>query len=195
MLTAPVVAIAEAKNDNLRTGLGQCIAAMVGARDFNSAAAVRRSASRLGTNFTDTEVGMKTFSVSTIIQATPDVVWALLVDGAQWTAWNPTIEKVEGTIAPGGKLKVYTKLSPGRAFPVRVSEFAPPRRMVWTGGMPFGLFQGVRSYVLSPVSDGVEFAMREEFSGLMAPLITRSIPDLQPSFDEFAAALKRRAEQ
>lgn len=35
VLTAPVVAIAEAKNDNLRNGLGQCIAAMVGAREFN----------------------------------------------------------------------------------------------------------------------------------------------------------------
>lgn len=30
-----MVAIAEAKNDNLRNGLGQCIAAMVAARDFN----------------------------------------------------------------------------------------------------------------------------------------------------------------
>jgi hypothetical protein len=36
VLTAPVVAIVEAKNDNLRTGLGQCIAAMVAAREFNA---------------------------------------------------------------------------------------------------------------------------------------------------------------
>jgi hypothetical protein len=36
VLTAPIVAIAEAKNDNLRTGLGQCIAAMVAAREFNA---------------------------------------------------------------------------------------------------------------------------------------------------------------
>jgi hypothetical protein len=36
VLTAPVVAIAEAKNDNLRTGLGQCIAAMVAAWVFNA---------------------------------------------------------------------------------------------------------------------------------------------------------------
>ena len=36
VLTAPVVAIAEAKNDNIRTGLGQCIAAMVAAREFNA---------------------------------------------------------------------------------------------------------------------------------------------------------------
>lgn len=35
VLTAPVVAITEAKNDNLRSGLGQCIAAMVAASEFN----------------------------------------------------------------------------------------------------------------------------------------------------------------
>ncbi len=137
---------------------------------------------------------MKTFAVSAPIHATPEAVWAILTDGANWTTWNPTIEKFEGSITPGGKLKVYAKLSPGRAFPVRVSEFTPPQRMVWTGGMPLGLFKGVRTYTLTPTAGGVEFAMREEFSGLLAPLITRSIPDLQPSFDEFAAALKRRAE-
>lgn len=38
VLTAPVVAITEAKNDNLRGGLGQCIAAMVAAREFNAEA-------------------------------------------------------------------------------------------------------------------------------------------------------------
>jgi hypothetical protein len=37
--------------------------------------------------------------------------------------------------------------------------------------------------------------MREEFSGLLAPLIARSIPDLQPAFDRFAADLKRRTER
>ena len=38
------------------------------------------------------------------------------------------------------------------------------------------------------------FHMREEYTGPMLPLIWRSMPDLQPSFDEFAAGLKRRAE-
>jgi hypothetical protein len=137
---------------------------------------------------------MKAFAVSITINASPDTVWAILTNGAQWTSWNPTVEKLEGTITPGGKLKVFTKLSPGQAFPVRVSEFTPPRKMVWTGGMPLGLFKGERTYTLTPVSGGVEFAMREEFTGLMAPLITRSIPDLQPAFNDFAAALKRRAE-
>jgi hypothetical protein len=34
-LRSPVAAIVEAKNENLKSGLGQCIAAMVGARMFN----------------------------------------------------------------------------------------------------------------------------------------------------------------
>jgi len=37
-IRAPVAAIVEAKNDNLKAGLGQCIAQMVGARLFNERA-------------------------------------------------------------------------------------------------------------------------------------------------------------
>ena len=36
--------------------------------------------------------------------------------------------------------------------------------------------------------------MTEEFTGLLAPLITKSIPDLQPLLTEFAACLKRACE-
>ncbi len=39
VLTAPLVTIVEAKNDNVRNGLGQCIAAMVAAELFNQKAA------------------------------------------------------------------------------------------------------------------------------------------------------------
>jgi hypothetical protein len=35
ILTAPLIAIVEAKNDNLRSGLGQCIASMYAAQLFN----------------------------------------------------------------------------------------------------------------------------------------------------------------
>jgi hypothetical protein len=38
ILTAPLIAIVEAKNDNLHSGLGQCIAAMVAVEEFNQKA-------------------------------------------------------------------------------------------------------------------------------------------------------------
>lgn len=69
------------------------------------------------------------------------------------------------------------KSAPGRAFPVKVVAFDKPQRMVWSGGMPFGLFKGDRTYALRSIGEGkVDFEMREVYSGLLAPLITRSIP-------------------
>jgi hypothetical protein len=138
---------------------------------------------------------MKSFATSTVIQSTPDAIWSMLTDASHWTDWNPTVERVEGSIAPGEKVTVYTKANPGCAFPVKVREFVPDSRMVWTGGMPLGLFSGERTYSLDErIGNGVEFTMREVYSGPMAGMITKSIPDLQPSFDEFASALKRRYE-
>jgi uncharacterized protein YndB with AHSA1/START domain len=137
---------------------------------------------------------MKAFAVKTSIRATPERIWSLLTDAAGYTRWNHTVEKVEGKIALGERVTVRPKINPGRAFPVKVTEFETPRRMVWTGGMPLGLFKGERTFTLTPGSKGVEFSMREEYTGLMAPLIGRSIPDLQPAFDEFASDLRRAAE-
>jgi hypothetical protein len=138
---------------------------------------------------------MKSFATKTIICAPAERIWSILTDADSYPSWNSTVERVVGNIASGGKVTVYAKASTGRAFPLQVTAFEPNRRMVWSGGMPLGLFTGRRTYTLAQQGPGeVEFAMREEFSGLMAPLITRSIPDLQPSFDQFAADLKARAE-
>jgi len=138
---------------------------------------------------------MKAFAVKISIRATPERIWALLTDAAGYTRWNHTVEKVDGKIAPGERVTVHPKINPGRAFPVKVAEFEPPRRMVWTGGMPMSLFKGERTFALNLRPNGeVEFSMREEYTGLLAPLIGRSIPDLQPAFDEFANDLKRAAE-
>ncbi len=139
---------------------------------------------------------MKSFATSIVIQSSAEKIWNILTDAARWTEWNPTIDKIEGRIAPGEKVTVHTRINPGRAFPVKVAEFVPRQKMVWTGGMPLGLFKGERTYSLTPKNDGsVEFRMHEVFSGLLSPLIEKSIPDLQPAFDEFATALKQRAEK
>jgi hypothetical protein len=138
---------------------------------------------------------MKTFQTSTLIHAKPEVVWSLLTDAAAYPSWNTTVDRVDGRIAIGEKITLHVKVNPGRAFPVKVAELTPPLKMVWTGGMPLGLFKGVRTFTLTPQGDALQFEMREVFDGLLSPLIERSLPDLQPAFDEFAQALKKRAER
>jgi hypothetical protein len=138
---------------------------------------------------------MKVFSVTRTIEAAPETIWEILIDAPLYPEWDPGMDRIEGRVAPDEKIKIFTKLSPGRAFPTKVSEFVPAQKMTWKGGMPMGLFKGERTFTLSPKADGTtEFTMQEEFSGLMLPLIGRSIPDLTSSFEQFADGLKARAE-
>ena len=135
------------------------------------------------------------FSASTNIKASADTIWKILTDAPRYPSWDPGVDRIEGTIAPGAKLTAYTKLSPNRAFPVKVTEFVPGSTMVWSGGMPLGLFKGVRTFTLAPKGDGsTDFSLREEFSGPLLFLIGRTIPDLTKTFRDFAAGLKARAE-
>lgn len=130
------------------------------------------------------------------IRASADAVWKLLTDLPSYPAWNTTIDKVEGTISLGNTITIHAKIAPGKAFPVKVTVLEPARRMVWTGGAPLKfLFKGERTFLITPrATDTVEFSMEELFDGLLAGLIGKSIPDLQPAFEEFAACLKARAE-
>lgn len=128
------------------------------------------------------------------ISAPADRVWAILTDGPGYTTWDNGVVRVDGSITDGERIKVYAEIDPKRAFPVTVGDWDPPRGMSWTGGMPLGLFKGQRRFTLTPDGPATGFHMREVFSGLMSPLIIRSMPDLQPSFDEFVAGLKAAAE-
>jgi hypothetical protein len=137
---------------------------------------------------------VKSYEASATIAAPPDAVWAILTDAPGYRDWDSGVRSVEGTIALGEKIKVVSETNPGRAFPVKVTQLEPGRAMTWSGGMPLGLFKGVRTFALTPEDGATRFTMREEYSGPLLPLIWRSMPDLQPSFDQFVTGLKARAE-
>jgi hypothetical protein len=138
---------------------------------------------------------MRYYEASSVVAASPEAVWAVLTDGASWSAWDSGVDAVEGRIAPGEAIKIRSQAAPRGTFPVRVTAFEPSARLRFSGGMPFGLFRGVRNYTLSPdPGGGTAFHMREEYSGPLLGLIWRSMPDLGPSFDRFARGLKQRVE-
>jgi len=138
---------------------------------------------------------MRYYEAAATIDASPEAVWAVLSDGAAWPTWDSGVDAVEGGIAPGATLKIRSQAAPGRAFPVKVSRFEPPAHLRFSGGMPLGLFRGVRTYEVSPDGSGqARFSMREEYTGPLLPLIWRSMPDLGPSFEQFARGLKQRVE-
>ena len=133
-------------------------------------------------------------SISVTIRAAPGRVWALLTDAAGFERWNTTVTSIEGEIAEGQRLKLTVPSAPGRVFKPRVSELDPERSMTWSDGMA-PMFKGVRTFTLTPGRDGAtEFAMREELSGLMLPMIKGSLPDFAPVFEKYAEDLRLAAE-
>ncbi len=138
---------------------------------------------------------MKEYRATATIEQSPEKIWEVLVDTAAWPEWDPFCDKIEGRVALGEKIKAFTKLSPGRAFGVKVTELVPNQRMTWSGGMPFGLFKGVRTFTLTPKGKTTEFTLHEVFSGPMLKLIGGSIPDMTEAFQKFVSGLKSRAER
>jgi hypothetical protein len=137
---------------------------------------------------------MLIFESAVDIDAPPTAVWDVLLDLGHWPDWDSGVLDVTGSPALGAKVAARVAANPGRAFPVRVVELTAPSAMTWRGGMPLGLFTGTRTYRITPTAAGSRFVMREEYTGPLAGLVTKSVPDLQPSFDRFTGGLKARVE-
>ena len=135
-------------------------------------------------------------AVSAEIKAAPERVWALLTRADDMVRWNSTLTSVEGSVEPGGTVKMQVPEAPGRTFKVKVTRFVPNEEMVWRDGNPV-MFLGVRTYSLTPSPDGAatRFQMTEVFSGLMLPMIAGRLPDFGPIFERYAADLKAEAEK
>ncbi len=137
---------------------------------------------------------MRAFEATTLIDAPAERVWSILTDGAAYPTWDSGVTRVEGRIADGERITVHAEVSPGRAFPVLVA-MGPPDGMTWTGGMPLGLFTGTRTFrTASSGGGGTSLTMREAYTGPLAGLMFRQIPDLAPSFERFVNGVKQRAE-
>jgi hypothetical protein len=135
------------------------------------------------------------YTVSRTISAPLETIWKLLTDAAGYKAWNDAVLSVEGTIAVGSTIRLVSVANPKRAFKLTVVSMNAPREMIWADSMPLGLFKGTRTYLIERSETSTTFSMTEEFTGLLAPLITKSIPDLTDSFNMFADSLKIAAEK
>ena len=138
---------------------------------------------------------MNPFAASATIDASPEEVWTVLADSEGWSKWDSGVDGVTGVLAPGEQVTIRSAVAPGRAFPVKVTRFEPGQCLELTGGLPLGLFRGVRTYRQRREGSATEFSMREVYSGPLSGLFGRSIPDLQPSFEQFVRGLKQRVER
>ncbi len=138
---------------------------------------------------------MKEYRASIIIRASPADIWAVLIAVSRWPEWDSNFDKMEGEVALGQRLKIFSKVMAGRVISVTVTQLVQYHKMTLTSGMPLGLFKVQHSYTLTAKGDGgTEVLSHELFMGPLAPLIGKSIPDMTQSFNEFVSRLKQRVE-
>jgi len=138
---------------------------------------------------------VRSYEAAARIDASPELVWALLVDVGSWRDWDSGVDRVDGRVALGEKLTLYATMIRDRPFTVTVTEIRPHEAMRWRGGLPLGLAVIERTYHLDAQEDGgTVLTVREDHTGPFAALLARSTPDLNPSFRQFCAGLKARAE-
>ncbi|MEM9779372.1 MAG: SRPBCC domain-containing protein [Pseudomonadota bacterium] len=137
---------------------------------------------------------MRYHEVTRMIDASPDVVWSILTDPKTLANGQFSILRIEGVIQEGGQIDLWSEVDPKRKFRLKIVSLEPGRRMVWESGMPFGLFRGARVFELARQGTGTQFRMREDYSGPLAGLMIKVIPDLQPSFETFGDGLKTTVE-
>ena len=134
------------------------------------------------------------YHVERRIDAPPERVWGLLTDAATYRDWNTAVLSIEGPIVQGATISLVSIANPRRTFKLHVTEMRAPNRMVWSDGLPLGLFRGERTYRVDAREGVTHFEMSEEYTGLLAGVFAKAIPDLTESFDRFADGLKSASE-
>lgn len=130
----------------------------------------------------------QTTTVEIDIMASPETVWALLTDAANYPSWNSTIIEIKGDIAMGEKIKLKSTLAPKKTFKLTVLQFDPNKTLVW------GDKKGKRTFTITPIEGGVHVVMSETIGGKSYPMWAKYLPDFDESFDQFVADLKAKAE-
>ena len=134
------------------------------------------------------------------ISASPERVWAVLLDFPCYPEWNPFVRSIEGFPSEGSSLKVTICPPGGKSMTFRpiVLRQIVGQEFRWKGKFLLpGLFDGEHYFGLVPASDSsTQFTHGERFTGPLVPLF-RSTLDLgtRAGFEAMNVALKQRAER
>lgn len=141
---------------------------------------------------------MRSIETEIRIDAPPEAVWEALVDLEQYSEWNPFVVEAEGSVARGERLRV--RLEPpgsrGATFRPVVLTAERGRRFEWLGHLLVSnLFDGHHQFHIHSLGDDrVRFVQREEFAGVLVPLLLNE-ESIEAGFEAMNRALKERVER
>ena len=141
------------------------------------------------------------YEVSTTIEiaATPENVWAVLADLANYAKWHPMYGGVTGQLAAGSTLTITTthpKTGRTMTAKVNVRSAEPGTELRWASRL-LGVTISKRTFRLSPAADGTLLVQTGTYRGLgggRGRAITNVVGRIQDTFVAINEAIKQQAE-
>lgn len=136
----------------------------------------------------------KNIHTEIVIDARPEIVWAVLVDNANYPEWNPYHVRVEGRLVEGEALLVELHKPNGKQLEIepRVLRVDPYRELTWGGGIR-GIFFGEHRFLLEPAaSEKTRLVHSETFAGIAVPFA--ELDAIEEGYRKMNRALKKRVE-
>lgn len=127
------------------------------------------------------------------IAATPDQVWAPLVDIEGYSAWNPFMVRGSGVIAKGEVLEISMG---SMNFKPTVTEAREGESFEWLGQvLAPGVFDGRHRFDLETTASGTTVTQSERFTGVLTPWLWKSLSSkTQADFESMNRSLKALVE-
>jgi len=131
------------------------------------------------------------------INAPTAKVWKILTDTQSYPEWNPLIKELKGDLKLGEKLEITVQLNPKSTnkFKPTVISYRKGEEFSWRGSLPIpGLFEGCHYFQLEAQGEQTLFKHSETFSGLLVPLMKKTVLAAEAGFNKMNQALKERVE-
>ena len=141
---------------------------------------------------------MKLIETRIETNATPEELWAVLMDFASYGTWNPMVVAISGRPEVGTPLEIKVALKNGRRMTFRptVVEYEAGRRFAWLGKLGVrGVFDGLHRFEIEPAGGTATFVHSEEFRGLLPPLLGKLLKDTHDSVVAMNEAVVREVER
>jgi len=142
---------------------------------------------------------MRNLETEITINASPEVVWDILLDHNAYPDWNPFITQISGPTEPGENLlvNITPPESKSMEFKPLVLKNDKEKEFRWVGKLLVkGIFDGEHYFLLEPVGNNeTRFTQGENFTGILSGLMMKMIgKNTKVGFESMNEALKNQAE-
>jgi hypothetical protein len=143
---------------------------------------------------------MKEIITNIEISAPAEIVWAVLTDLKRFPQWNPFIQRAEGELREGSRIRVCADAPglPNLTINTTLTRLIPGQEFRWIAHLVIpGLLDGEHIFEIEPLGkERVRFIQREQLRGLLLPILWPILDfSTRRGFEAMNKALKRRAEE